>query len=292
MEKSNEIFEKLLEDNRSKVDKVLTALNELYDAINGKDFDRAEQILLKAPALAGDSTEAHLHIAHRCHYVNQVEYAWFKRKRERLFLLAEQEFKLAEKLKFEGYMDGDTGKEVPKYIHYNMMAEIYVNWGKYDKAINCAQVAVELGMKSNIIAGEIYIAQEQYDKAGDFYLHVSKEELSPFDRQMVFNRLTCCYRRMKDKKNEIESLLKEYEHLLSHDELNESGFDPGEYEYNIAVFYAKNAEPINMLFYLEKNIRRNPQRIQAILREKNVFDPYKELPAFKKLIEQSCFDGV
>lgn len=55
MERSSEIFEKFLMESRSKVDKVLTYLNEIYDAIGRKDFDRAEQILQEAPALAGDN---------------------------------------------------------------------------------------------------------------------------------------------------------------------------------------------------------------------------------------------
>ncbi|HBN84076.1 MAG TPA: hypothetical protein DDZ89_09550, partial [Clostridiales bacterium] len=288
MERSTELFEKLFSDSRSKVDKVLAYMNEIYRAINEKDFDRAEQILLKAPVLAGDSVEAHLHIAHRCHYINQVEYAWFKRKRERLFILAEQEFKLAEKLDFKGYVDLDTNEDVPKYVHYYFMAEVYVNWGKYDKALEHARIAKELGKQNNFIEGEIFVAQEQYDKAKDFYLQVLKTELSPYDKQMILNRITLCYRKLDHKEKVLEWLLKEYEHLLDRNEITQSGsgFDLGEYEYNIAALYAKNNDPVNMVTYLVKSIRRDPTRIQDIRKKGSVFEPYREFPAFRVLITE------
>jgi RNA polymerase sigma-70 factor (ECF subfamily) len=284
MERSSEIFEKLLMESRSKVDKVLTYLNEIYDAIGRKDFDRAEQILQEAPALAGDNVEAHLHIARHCHYVIRVENAWCKRKRESLFVPVEQEFKLMEKLNFEGYMDLDTGQEVPKHVYYYFMAEVYTDWGKYDKALVYACKAVDLGMKNNFIEGEIYLSQRQYEKARDYYLALLESDLSPFDRQMILNRVTLCYKRLGDSEKELDRLLKEYDHLLTHDEITCSGFDLGEYEYEIALLYAKRKEPINMLSYLEKAIRRNPKRIEEIKEPGNAFEPYKDSPEFRSLI--------
>ena len=56
-----------------------------------------------------------------------------QKKRESLFVPVEQEFKLMEKLNFEGYMDLDTGQEVPKHVYYYFMAEVYTDWGSMTK---------------------------------------------------------------------------------------------------------------------------------------------------------------
>jgi outer membrane protein assembly factor BamD (BamD/ComL family) len=96
--------------------------------------------------------------------------------------------------------------------------------------------------------------------------------------------VTLCYKRLGDSEKELDRLLKEYDHLLTHDEITCSGFDLGEYEYEIALLYAKRKEPINMLSYLEKAIRRNPKRIEEIKEPGNAFEPYKDSPEFRSLI--------
>ncbi len=283
MEKSIDLFESLLNEDCSKAKKVLRYLDEITEAINDKDFYRAEQILLKAPAVAGDNAEAHLHIAHRCNYCNTVENAWYHRKRESLFMLAEQEFKLAKKLNFEGYIDIDTGDAVPHYIHFNMMAEIYTNWGKFNKALEYAQKAVDLGMKNSFVKGDILMAEERYIDAINFYSDLLELNQKISDELFILSRISNCYKKLGEYDKELEYMMKEYNCIEKSNDLICISRNMVECEFYIARWYARFDDIPNMLEYLKRCISHNKEYKEWVRNDK-IFQKYTKLIVAESLL--------
>lgn len=284
MENSANVFDALLKEDISKTEKVIKYFDLVTEAINNKDFDKVEELLLKAPALAADNAEAHYHIVSKCDYCNFIENIWFKRKRESLFILAEQEFKLAEKLNFEGFIHPITGEQVVLFELYEMMANIYVHWEKYDKAIEYAKKSVALGNQSCNIEGNILMEQRKYKEAIDFFLDFVEKAEDVVLKVATLIIIANCYKKIGKDMNELEFLLKSYEFQKQYEEeAAAGGLDLAGSEYYIAKWYGDHQDVPNMLKYIKLCFEKEEEYKEWAKHKPGNFDAYNDLPEFKVL---------